>query len=987
MIQIYNADNTDYTKNGNKVLFPTSCKINAILKSDWTLTLTHPLDDDGRWKYIKEGAVLSVPSFNGTQLFRIIKKKNGRVNITATAYPIFFDSANDCILQDVRVTGKNGQEALDTMTKGTVYSGESDIDMTTTADYYFQNLMEAINGDTDQAFLKRWGGEPIYDNYKVIINEQAGGNYGVEVLYGKNISSIEEEVDYSELVTRLIPKSYNGYRLNGNEPWVDSPYINNYPITYTKEVEFANIKLAEDAQGEDEDAEIYDTLDELRGAMIKKCNAMFDNGIDTPGVTLNIKMLPLSQTQEYKDYEILETVSLGDTVRCRDLRLGIATAAKVIEIEWDCQLESVSELTIGDYKEPAINSIFNTEMKVNGAIRDNGSIVAEQVKGTLNAMNTQLKYQKSVAQNQDVRAILFEDLDPDSEMYGAMCLGTQGFQISNKRTADGRDWDWTTAVTANGAVADVIMTGLLSDKLGKNYWNLDNGEFRLSMDSLFMDNRKFDEYVVDKVGTEVDKSRVINLILSNEFHAVSTDVNGNNGNYTGCDCSAQILWGDTDITTNPNVVCTATASSGIIGLYDAVAKKYVVTNMTTDTGYVDITATYLGLSIMRRFDITKNKQGLAGADGVDGKDGRVYAIEADSITINRGETGVYTPPGVVFTAYYRDGQSALRTAYACRFVIEESEDGSTWTKKYTSSINEAVKSHNPSIDIKLIRCTMYAAGGTTTKLDMQTVTIIDDISSLTQEIVFNKLTDDGRLKGIYMENGELYINFSYAKGGTLKLGGNNGVNGSLEVINADNKIMLAANQNGVGLGRNGEMLTYYEGDDYITVEGELRLLSGKLTGYKGAAKGIEFNQTTLDLYSWNDAGNYVGSVGSVKRSGDGRVGIEMWCDKGDTLSLGYDNGTTGDDHIITVFSFDANKTTETPWIRNTTSGNLFSRNGSGITVENGLIKAWNLNMATGTPSFVSGISWKNGIITQIERTTLDVKDGLITGWSTKSTYY
>ena len=65
--------------------------------------------------------------------------------------------------------------------------------------------------------------------------------------------------------------------------------------------------------------------------------------------------------------------------------------------------------------------------------------MAEKIKGVLNAINTQLRYQKNVAQKQDVRAILFEDTDKESSTYGAMCLGTQGFQIANTRTQDGRD--------------------------------------------------------------------------------------------------------------------------------------------------------------------------------------------------------------------------------------------------------------------------------------------------------------------------------------------------------------------------------------------------------------------------------------------------------------------------------------------------------------------------------------------------------------------
>ena len=100
----------------------------------------------------------------------------------------------------------------------------------------------------------------------------------------------------------------------------------------------------------------------------------------------------------------------------------------------------------------------------------------------LNAINTQLRYQKNVAQTADVRAILFEDTNEESPTYGAMCLGTQGFQIADSRTEDGRGWNWTTAFTAKGGYANTLIAGLLSDKSGRSYWNLDTGELQLSGD-------------------------------------------------------------------------------------------------------------------------------------------------------------------------------------------------------------------------------------------------------------------------------------------------------------------------------------------------------------------------------------------------------------------------------------------------------------------------------------------------------------------------
>ena len=73
MIQIYSPTNTDYTHNGDQTLFPSAATLHAILNGLWTAELTHPIDADGRWKYIVEEAVVKMPSFNGDQLFRIKK--------------------------------------------------------------------------------------------------------------------------------------------------------------------------------------------------------------------------------------------------------------------------------------------------------------------------------------------------------------------------------------------------------------------------------------------------------------------------------------------------------------------------------------------------------------------------------------------------------------------------------------------------------------------------------------------------------------------------------------------------------------------------------------------------------------------------------------------------------------------------------------------------------------------------------------------------
>lgn len=491
MIQCYKPDNTNYENNGDITLFPTLCELSCEINGTWELNMSHPIDSEGRWKYLSEEAVISAPTFQSDkQLFRVDKCVKSDSSVDVTAYPIFFDSADDCFLMDTRPTNQNGQNALNIMTQNSKYSGESDITTGGTAYFVRRNLMDAINGEDSPTFIQIWGGEILYDNFKIIVNERIGGDYGVEIRYGKNMDGLSYTVDMSDVVTRIIPVAYNGRTMSGNNPWVDSDNINKYAKKYIREVKFEDVKLAEDASdSEEEDVIICADQAALNAALTQKCEDMYAAGADLPAVTIQVTMIDLAKTEQYKDFEDLVSVDLGDTVHCYNYKLGITTDARVIKLTWDCIRNQAGEMTLGDYEYNYFSELTSSLQAVSQIIGPGNTVVAERVAGVLNAINTQLRYQKNVAQKQDVRAILFEDTDPDSPTYGAMCLGTQGFQIADSRTADGKDWDWTTAFTAKGGYANTLIAGLLSDKTGKSFWNLDTGEMQLSGTFIQQDNQ------------------------------------------------------------------------------------------------------------------------------------------------------------------------------------------------------------------------------------------------------------------------------------------------------------------------------------------------------------------------------------------------------------------------------------------------------------------------------------------------------------------
>ena len=904
MIQIYSKKNTNFSKNGDTALTPDEASLSVELNGVWALNLHHPIDKNEKWKYLEENAVLKAPSFNGDQLFRIYNRRKSDSGINAQAYPIFFDAKDDCFLTDVRPTGKNGQQALDIMCAANKkYSAESNIKKATTAYYQYTNLINAINGDGSNAFINRWGGEILYDNYKVIINEHVGGDYGVELLYGKNIKAdgLTEEIDISDVVTRIYPKAYNGHKMSGNG-YIDSPLISNYPTIKATAITFADVKMREDAQEDDKKngVIICSTQAELDAALRQRCQEKFSSGIDKPRISISADMILLQDTDQYKDYKVLETVSLGDTIHCRHSKLGIVTDARVIALEYDCIQKRVISVELGDFKNNYFDKITSSADKIESIVNPDGSIMAEKVQGILDGVYTQLKLQSTVAKKVNGRAFTVEDLDPDSPLYGCMVWGTQGLQIATKRTADGKDWDWSTAITAQGIVADAVITGLLSDKTGKNFWNLDTGEFQLSSTQTIVDGQP--------LGSYLEGVKAFAIRLSNDFQSIPTDYLGNYKVFPEVSTIVYVNFGKDDISSQ----CTykVTQSKGVTGNWDNEKRMYTMTGLTEDSGYVDIEATYLDtFKVTKRFNVNKQKSGqpgiqgiqgekgeqgipgppgengvpgppgedgtdgktsythiaysnsadgakdfsvsdsnreyvgmyvdfevmdstdpkkyawskIKGADGSDGIPGKpgvngktpylhiAYANSADGtkdfsvsdsnreyigqytdfaqsdstnptkyswskikgekgdqglqgLQGERGEQGIPGPPGpqgdpgtvsrnyilessdavikkgadnrlspatITFKAFYRDGNAASRTAYAGRFKIEESTNGTTFVAKYTSVANESAKSYTPSsAEVRIIRCTLYAAGGVTNALDTQTVVVLTDVSNL-----------------------------------------------------------------------------------------------------------------------------------------------------------------------------------------------------------------------------------------------------------------
>lgn len=382
-------------------------------------------------------------------------------------------------------------------------------------------------------------------------------------------------------------------------------------------------------------------------------------------------------------------------------------------------------------------------------------------------------------------------------------------------------------------------------------------------------NKYTDDTTANKALEAAALAKNMTLQLSNEMQTITADANGNIAVFPQVSTKATVMYGSSDITDDCSY--TITKSDSITGSWSDATHIYNVTGLSADNGWIDIRATYLSnLSVTKRFTISKQKKG---EDGKDGEPGRTYMVEPSCNVLKRGSDKTISPNFITFKAYYRDGKSATRVPYKGRFVVEETADGNTWNTIYTSSIDEdtvthylysiltngsgqTVASSNGSTvgiprDVTNVRCKLYASGGTTTLMDMQSVAVVIDVDNLTQSQIVEILSNDGAWKGLYYKNGQLYISFNAALGGELTLGGEKNGNGYLKIKDANNAAKGLIDRSGYAV-----FTSYEENSKYM-----------KYTGVQFSSDGIfpvdikKFFDDEVDIeiensenwgISWND---------------------------------------------------------------------------------------------------------------------------------------
>ena len=404
---LYAEAETAFTSNGiGKLCDTISCRVTEKRNGSYELKLTYPSDGLHAEELCEGAIILAKPSERAQpQPFRIYKTNTpltGEVEVAARHIQY---QENFITVSPFSATGSQAAMAQlkQQATTDCPFSFWTDIDSQAVFTISTPASIRSCLGGMDGSMLDTYGGEYEWDFLTARLHRSRGRDYGVRIVYGKNLVDFQMEKSVENVITGVHPYWKNS---EGGE-LVELP---------EKVVRSAAKSLAyEKVTPLDCSSQFQEkpTEEQLRSYAV---NYLKSTSLTEPDLDIKIDFLQLWQTPGYADIAAAERVGLCDTVHVYISKLGIEVSCKVTETEYDVLLERYSSITLSNASVYSRNSSLSGAL---GSIRDEAQTATEAV-GRVESQVT------------DVRT-----LSAQQEYFGLLAAGLFGLHYSTGLTEDG----------------------------------------------------------------------------------------------------------------------------------------------------------------------------------------------------------------------------------------------------------------------------------------------------------------------------------------------------------------------------------------------------------------------------------------------------------------------------------------------------------------------------------------------------------------------
>lgn len=392
----------------------------------------------------------------GEQLFRIYNTKKSidgnKLNVKARHVTndlgkVFIPHA------EIEAQSQNGAMQLlisagDHKSNITLYSDRSTVSSTTLDRV---TLLQAVAG-TNGSLLDNWGGEVIRDNLQLRMVDRRGADNGYKILYRKNLAGLDVEVDTQSIVVAIYPfATKESVEITlPNNGLVKSDLYDKFPDGIVLPVDYS----------QDESVVDVPTLQAASKGYFKT----HDNA---PSFSASIDFAPIKDDPDFAKFANLETVGMGDTVRCYYSPFGVDLTGRVVKYTFDVLNQEYQKLEVGSIKADFIDRMVSSLSDLANNTPTTNAMQQAINKATDLITGNDGGYVYFYPKNRPSDVFFMDTEDPNTAKK-VLRLNKSGIGFSKT----GVNGPFTTAWTLDGAFnASFITTGQLNANLIKVGFN------------------------------------------------------------------------------------------------------------------------------------------------------------------------------------------------------------------------------------------------------------------------------------------------------------------------------------------------------------------------------------------------------------------------------------------------------------------------------------------------------------------------------------
>lgn len=330
----------------------TACKVTEILNGEYELELTYPMTGE-HFSELQTGRIIVARPYRNAaalQPFEIYDESRAiGGQVTFYAQHISYKALGVPIRP---VTAQNAQAAVSLVASNAVISCPFTLttDMTAAGTFAMEKpatLQNVLLGSSD-SLVSVYGGDILRDGYSIQLLKHRGMDRGARIVYGRNLVDLTQEKSIAEMYDSVYPF------------FVETDENEN-----TRLVELADTLVLITAPNKASAKKVYmldlsSEFDETpnQAQMLQATNDYIaKNSLDKPKVSLSLKYVDLSRTQEYADLKNLDHIELGDDVTVQFESLGVDVTARVSKIVYDCLLDANESIDVGDVRTNVVDAI------------------------------------------------------------------------------------------------------------------------------------------------------------------------------------------------------------------------------------------------------------------------------------------------------------------------------------------------------------------------------------------------------------------------------------------------------------------------------------------------------------------------------------------------------------------------------------------------------------------------------------------------------